>query len=226
MALHQRLCDDVNMAEDTEQRRLEAGEEEEVVAGDDGEGAAAAMQWRASPGGEGRAARHGQPPDIGGSGAVPMEGVGESDDDEVEGEEDADAARETTDPYLGVAPCPPNLRAMYPGSLGLLRQQASAIIAEREAMRAKSTYKVTYTSYKHWHLLAFRTEAPHCELTGNLWLDRETGTNFMSWMAVNATLSLIALKTTLQTALAHAWNASISQSTCSLHAPIRQRSST
>ena len=122
-----------------------------------------------------------------------MEGVEESDDDEEEGEEDADAAQETTDPYLGVAPCPPNLRAMYPGSLGLLRQQASAIIAEREAMRAQSTYKVTYTSYKHWHLLAFRTEAPHCELTGNMWLDRETGTNFMSWMAVSGkTLSQVS----------------------------------
>ena len=111
MVLHQ-LYDDVDMAEDEEQRRIEAGEGEAEPG--DGEGAAAAPTM-ASPGGEGRrAAGRRQPPGSGDSGAaVPMEGIEESDDDEEEGEEDADAAQEPADAYLGVAPCPPKLLEMY-----------------------------------------------------------------------------------------------------------------
>eukprot|EP00966_Prymnesium_polylepis_P086316 1998271-Prymnesium_polylepis.1 len=62
--------------------------------------------------------------------------------------------------------------------------QAELIKTNRDTARGTKTHKITWRNYMRWHSLAFRSEAPHCDLTGCLWINRETGARFMQWMAV------------------------------------------
>ena len=93
---------------------------------------------------------------------------------------DDDDEMEPPPPPPPVAPQP---CSYPPGRADQLGIQADNIKQQVASRKGIGTYRTTWKDYDKYHLLLYKTPAPHCPYTDLLWLTASQGVAYVSWMA-------------------------------------------
>jgi hypothetical protein len=80
-------------------------------------------------------------------------------------------------------PVAPQPCSYPPGRADQLRIQADNIKQQVASRKGIGTYRTTWKDYDRYHLLLYKTPAPHCPYTDLLWLTASQGVSYVSWMA-------------------------------------------
>ena len=108
---------------------------------------------------------------------------------DIHGEETATAAATGDDddemepPPPPPPPVAPQPCSYPPGRADQLGIQADNIKQQVASRKGIGTYRTTWKDYDRYHLLLYKTPAPHCPYTDLLWLTASQGVAYVSWMA-------------------------------------------